>query len=63
MRNTNTKIKVSNLEVKYITYANNDEVYYISEDKLYKYDFIYGEVEIINDFEFNFNYENMVVIY
>lgn len=63
IKNISEKIKISNLSIKNIVYQNNEEVYYITDDKLYKYDFIYGNQEIFTNFEFNFNYENMVVIY
>lgn len=62
-KNISEKIKISNLSIKNIVYQNNEEVYYITDDKLYKYDFIHGNQEIFTNFEFNFNYENMVVIY
>ena len=63
IKNISEKIKISNLSIKNIVYQNNEEVYYITDDKLYKYDFTYGNQEIFSNFEFNFNYENMVVIY
>ncbi len=63
IKNISEKIKISDLKIKNIVYQNNEEVYYITDDKLYKYDFIYGNQEIFTNFEFNFNYENMVVIY
>ena len=63
IKNISEKIKISDLKIKNIVYQNNDEVYYIADDKLYKYDFTYGNQEIFSNFEFNFNYENMVVIY
>lgn len=63
IKNISEKIKISNLSIKNIVYQNNEEVYYITDDKLYKYDFIHGNQEIFTNFEFNFNYENMVVIY
>lgn len=63
MKNIESKTRVSDLKIKNIVYKNNSEVYYIADDKLYKYDFIYGNQEVFTNFEFNFNYENMVVIY
>jgi hypothetical protein len=62
-KNMNKKIKISDKSVKNIVSVNNDEVYYIADDKLYKYDFSYGEEEILEYFELNFNYNNMIFVY
>ncbi len=56
-------IKLSDKSIKTIISSSLDEVFYISEDKLYKYDFKYGEIEILDYFELNFNYENMIFVY
>ena len=56
-------IKVSTKNIKTIVYSTNHECYYIAEDKLYKYNFEYGEEKVLEYFELNFNYENMIYIY
>lgn len=59
----NTKILLSQQEVKEIVYIQNDTVYYLVGDKLYMYNNYYGEVMLIEYFEWNFNYNNMIYIY
>jgi len=59
----NNKIQISKLKVKDIVYIDNDVVYYLVDDKLYMYDKLYGEVLLLNYFEWNFNYKNMIYIY
>ena len=62
-RGFKTPIKISDKEVKTIVYENNDTVYYIADDSLYKYNFEDGERKVLSYFELNFNYENMIIIY
>lgn len=57
-----TLVKISEKDISCIVKKNDDSVYYISEDKLYKYSFEYGEIEILNYFELYFNYEKMIFI-
>ena len=57
------KVLISNKDVKEIVKENNNEVYYISEDKLYVYSDKYGEVLILTYFELNFNYKNIFYIF
>ena len=56
-------IKVSNKKVKNIVYQNNYECYYIVDDILYKYSFEYGEEKVLEYFELNFNFKNMIYVY
>jgi hypothetical protein len=57
------KTLVSNKEVKDIVYIDNDTVYYLVDDKLYYYNHRDGEILIMEYFEWNFNYENMIYIF
>ena len=54
---------VSNNEVKEIIYQDKDEVYYLIGDTLYMYNNIYGEVKLMSNFEWTFNYENLIFVY
>ena len=57
------KVKISDKVVKYIVKENNDEVYFISEDSLYVNTIKYGDVKILDYFELNFNYKNIIHIF
>lgn len=54
---------ISNLEVKEIVSQMNDEIYYISGDKLYMFSDKYGENIVLEYFELNFNYKNIIYIF
>ena len=57
------KEKISNLSIKEIVKEKSDNVYYISDDKLYVYSDKYGEVKLLEYFELNFNYKNIFYIF
>jgi len=57
------KTLISNKDIKDIIYIEEDTVYYLVEDKLYMYNKEYGEVLLLEYFEWNFNYKNMIYIY
>ncbi len=57
------KVKLSNQKVKEIVYFEEDTVYYLVEDKLYCYNPEDGEIVLLSNFEWNFNYKNMVFIF
>ncbi len=57
------EILLSCQNVKDIVYYNNNEVYYLVDDTLYKYNLEYGEIKIMSCFEWNFNYKNMIFVY
>lgn len=59
----NNRILISNKDVSKIIKEDNDTVYYLSKEDLYMYNNIYGEVLIINNFEWNFNTTNMIFLY
>ena len=54
---------LSEKHIKKIVYQDEEEVYYISDEKLYKYDFEHGENKVLDYFELNFNYDNMILVY
>lgn len=57
------KTKLSNKTVKEIVYSTEDTVYYLEGDTLYYYNDSDGEVWVISNFEWNFNYKNMIFIF
>lgn len=56
-------IKVSNLIIKEIIAYNNEEVMYISEDSLYYYSPLSGEIKMLSFTELNFNSHNQLFVY
>ena len=56
------KILISNKKPSNIIYKNFEEIFYIVDDNLYCYSNYYGEVLLINNFEWNFNYTNMIYV-
>ena len=54
---------ISDKEIKDLVYENENDVYYIVGENLYKYNFEYGESKVLDYFELNFNYDNMTLIY
>lgn len=59
----NKKVLVTNKSVKELVKENENEVYYIVDDKLYVYSNKYGEVLLLTYFELNFNYKNIFYIF
>ena len=59
----NYNIKITNLNVKKIVYVNDDEVFYLSENKLYKYKYHNNETILLEYDEWNFNYNNHIFIF
>lgn len=58
----NTKTRLSNNKVKEIVFDDNNTVYYLSDEKLYSYNNQEGEGLVLSNFEWNFNYKNMIYI-
>lgn len=56
------KTKISNNKVDKIISVNNDEVYYLKDSILYKYDNEYGEIKVIEYEEWNYNNTNPIFI-
>ena len=61
--NGKTNTLITNRNVSEFVYANDLNVYYISEDTLYKYNPFLGEEALLQYSEWNFNYQNMVFIF
>lgn len=59
----NTNIKISNKSITRIIKETSDTIYYLSEEKLYMFNNIYGEVLLLSNFEWNFNNTNMIFFY
>lgn len=61
--NGNNKILISEKDIKDIIFVDENTVYYLVDEKLYMYNINYGEVLLMEYFEWNFNYQNMIYIY
>lgn len=61
LENSNTLL--SNNHVSKIIHKDNDTVYYLVGDNLYMFNPLYGNVLLINNFEWSFNNNNMIFIY
>lgn len=48
--------------IKNIVRIKNQEIFYLKEDTLYRFNPYLGEEKLLNYFEWNFNYENMIYI-
>lgn len=59
----NNKVLLSNNKIKAIININVDEVYYLVNDVLYLFDPTLGEVKLLENNEWNFNYENKIFIF
>ncbi len=59
----NNLILITNNKVKYIVYIDQDEVYYLAKDVLYIYTPKIGEVKLLENSEWNFNYKNTIFIF
>ena len=57
------KTKLSTKEVKEIVFYNAATVYYLVGDQLYYYNDSDGEVLVLSNFEWNFNYKNMIFVF
>ena len=56
------KTRVSNLEIQDIIYSYNDNVFFLVEDTLYRYNLKYGETKIMKYSEWSINYKNLIFI-
>lgn len=54
------KIKLSNKNITKIITYENDTVYYLSDENLYMYNYVYGEILLLSNFEWNFNNTNVI---
>ena len=60
---SNIKTKVSEKEINTIINIFHDNIYYLVEDTLYKYNLEYGETKIMSYSEWKYNYQNSIIIY
>ena len=56
------KTKISNQKIKTIVSMDEDNVYYLINDTLYRYNLKYGETKIMKYSEWNINYKNLIFI-
>ena len=63
MSDSPNKIVVSTMDDLKIMDQNKDKVYFLSKDKLYVYSPLSGLKLLLENFEWNFNYENMIFVY
>ena len=54
---------VSNKDIKDIIAIKEDNVLYLVDDTLYFYNILYGEIKVMTNFEWNFNYKNNIYFY
>ena len=57
------EIQITDKSVDKVISSTKDSVYYLSEENLYMYNNIEGEVLLITNFEWNFNNTNMIFLY
>lgn len=62
-KDSELKTIISNIENPTIVYTNNENVYYLKDDKLYSYNSKYGEKYLMEYFEWNFNYLNKIFVF
>ena len=62
MKANDINIRISDKNIDMIINYNNDTVYYLSKDNLYMYNNYYGEVLLMNNYEWNFNKIKMIFI-
>ena len=60
--NSKNKTKVSNQKIDYLVSVSNENVYYLINNTLYKYNPKYGEIKLITYSEWEFNYKNLIFI-
>lgn len=59
----NYKILVSNNFITDIVKIDDSQVYYLSKNVLYSYSPAYGEIKLLENNEWNFNYKNKIFIF
>jgi len=59
----NYQKRVSNQDVKKIIYIDNDRVFYLVENVLYMFSNVTGEVRLISNPEWHFNFQNKIFIF
>ncbi len=61
--NSDNKILVSKKENLKIVDYDQENIYYLCDSKLYRYNPNLGEQLLLENFEWNFNYQNMIFVY
>ena len=61
--NSKEKMMLTNIDVKSIISCNDEKVYYLSNDSLYSYDEQNGNVLLLSNFDWKFNYLNRIFIF
>lgn len=56
------RIKISDKKITSMVHQSNDNVYYLIDDTLYRYNFKYGEVKLMKYSEWSINYKNLIFI-
>lgn len=59
----NYEILVTNNNVKHIIHTNDNQVFYLSKDKLYTYEYLNDNKLLLEYPEWNFNYNNHIFIF
>lgn len=57
------QILISNKRIKDIIYQNESQVFYLVDNIVYEYNLNDGEVKLLENNEWNFNYENQIFIF
>ena len=61
-KKSNLTTKVSNQKIDTIISINNDSVYYLIDNTLYRYNLKYGEIKLVSYADWEFNYKNLIFI-
>ena len=61
--NSSLKRLVTKQKDLQVVYQNAENIYYLSAEKLYRYNLEEGESLLLSNFEWNFNNDNMIFIY
>jgi len=59
----NTTTLISEIVDPYIISSNEEEVYYLKDDVMYRYNLKFGETKTLNNYEWKFNFDNKIFIY
>ena len=63
LNNSSLKRLVTKQKDLQVVYQNAENIYYLSAEKLYRYNLEEGESLLLSNFEWNFNNDNMIFIY
>lgn len=57
------KVLSSNKKIDSVIYVDNNAIYYLAEDDLYRYSILKGEEKLLTNFEWNFSSKNKIFIF